>query len=31
MGARAARLAREHFSWERTSRDLLALYGEVAR
>ncbi|MBD0319626.1 MAG: glycosyltransferase, partial [Gemmatimonadetes bacterium] len=31
MGARAAALARARYSWERTSRDLLALYEELAR
>jgi glycosyltransferase involved in cell wall biosynthesis len=30
MGARAAQVARTHFSWERTARELWALYGEVA-
>jgi glycosyltransferase involved in cell wall biosynthesis len=31
MGSRAAHHARERFSWDRTARALMELYGEVAR
>ena len=31
MGERGAELARERYSWERTARSLLELYGELAR